>query len=80
MRDTLGENVLFECARSGNQDLFKYFMESYKYYEARAQQNFLGRTIEHIVCMTKQLELVDEIDPRPDTPDFFGSLPIFYSL
>ena len=26
------------------------------------------------------MNLVDEIDPRPDTPDFKGSLPLFYSI
>jgi len=30
--------------------------------------------------MTRQIELVDEIDPRPDCPDYFGAMPIFYSL
>ena len=52
-RDILGENVLFECARSGNQNLFKYFMECSVYVKAREQKNFLGRTIEHIVCMSR---------------------------
>lgn len=30
--------------------------------------------------MHKQFELVDEIRPRLDTVDYFGSLPLFYSL
>ena len=76
-----GENLLFDCARQGSETLFAYLMrETQDYAEARATQNYEGRTIEHIVCMTKQLELVDEIDPRPDTPDFYGNLPIYYSL
>ena len=54
--------------------------EKEEYFDARAKQNYHGRTVEHIVCMSKQLNLVDEIDPRPDTPDFYGSLPIYYSL
>jgi ankyrin repeat protein len=55
-------------------------MGSNEYYKARGMQNYKGRTIEHIVCMHKQLDIVDEIDPRPDTPDYYGSLPLFYSL
>jgi hypothetical protein len=30
--------------------------------------------------MAQNHPLVDEIDPRPDTPDFYGSLPLYYSL
>lgn len=30
--------------------------------------------------MHRKHELVDEIMPRPDTKDYFGSLPIYYSL
>lgn len=80
MRDCLGENLLFACARKGNEKIFQWFMGSNEYYKARGMQNYKGRTVEHIVCMHKQLDIVDEIDPRPDTPDYYGSLPLFYSL
>jgi len=30
--------------------------------------------------MYKKHAIVDEIDPRPDTPDYYGSLPFFYTL
>lgn len=79
-RDALGENLLFVCARNGNEKIFKYFMGSNEYFIARGQQNYKGRTVEHIVCMSKRHAIVDEIDPRPDTPDYYGSLPFFYTL
>lgn len=80
IQDALGENVLFSCARNGNEQIFRWFMGTNEYYKARGVQNFKGRTVEHIVCMHKMLEIVDEIDPRPDTKDFYGSLPLTYSL
>lgn len=55
-------------------------MGSNDYYKARGMQNFKGRTIEHMVCMHKKHAIVDEIDPRPDTPDYYGSLPFYYTL
>ena len=55
-------------------------MGSNEYFKARGMQNYKGRTIEHIVCMAKQLPIVDEINPRPDTPDYYGSLPLYYTL
>jgi len=79
-RDALGENILFSCARNGNEKIFRWFMGSNEYYKARGMQNYKGRTVEHIVCMTKQIDIVDEINPRPDTPDYYGSLPFFYTL
>ena len=33
-----------------------------------------------MVCMHKKHAIVDEIDPRPDTPDYYGSLPFYYTL
>ena len=79
-KDALGENLLFSCARNGNEAIFRWFMGSNEYYKARGTQNFKGRTIEHMVCMYKQHAIVDEIDPRPDTPDYYGSLPFYYTL
>lgn len=55
-------------------------MGSNDFFKARGTQNYKGRTIEHIVCMHKQHPIVDEINPRPDTPDYYGALPLFYSL
>ncbi len=40
----------------------------------------LGRTIEHIFCMSKQLSIVIEINTRPDTLDYYGNLPLFYTV
>ena len=50
------------------------------FFKARGHQNYKGRTIEHIVCMEKQLPIVDEINPKPDTHDYYGNLPLFYSI
>jgi ankyrin repeat protein len=78
--DWLGENPLFECARNGNEKIFNWFQGSNEFYQARGQQNYKGQTIEHIVCMHRQIEIVDEIHPRPDTVDYYGSLPLYYCL
>jgi ankyrin repeat protein len=79
-RDYLGENCLFECARNGNEAIFNWFMGTNDFFKARGTQNYKGRTIEHIVCMESQHPIVDEINPRPDTPDYYGNLPLLYSL
>lgn len=71
---------MFECARNGNEQIFNWFAGDNEFYKARGQQNYKGQTIEHIVCLHKKLDIVDEIRPRPDTPDFYGSLPLYYSL
>lgn len=52
-RDALGENLLFSCARNGNEEIFRWFMGSNEYYQARGMQNYKGRTVEHVVCMSK---------------------------
>lgn len=80
IKDVYGENLLFTCAKNGNENMFRWFMGTNEYFNARNEQNYKGRTVEHIVCMTQNYPLVDEIDPRPDTPDFYGSLPLYYSL
>jgi len=82
IKDRFGENPLFECARNGNEAIFKWFIDinGNEFYFARGQQNYKGQTIEHVVCLHKQTELVDEIRPRLDTVDYYGSLPLFYSL
>ena len=35
MRDALGENCLFACARNGNEQLLKWFMGTNEYFKAR---------------------------------------------
>ena len=71
---------MFECARCGNEEMFNWFCGDNEFFKARGQQNYAGQTIEHIVCLHKQHELVDEIRPRLDTVDYYGSLPLYYSL
>lgn len=80
MKDWLGENPLFECARNGNEKIFEFFTGDNEFYKARGVQNHKGQTIEHIVCMFKQSDLVDEIRPRLETKDYYGCLPLYYSL
>ena len=36
-RDALGENLLFVCARNGNEKIFRYFMGTNEYFIARGQ-------------------------------------------
>jgi len=79
-KDYLGENPLFECARNGNENIFNWFTGSNEFFKARGQQNFKGQTIEHIVCINKQHPIVDEIRPRPDICDYYGNLPLYYTL
>lgn len=71
---------MFECARNGNEEIFRWFMGTNDFFKARGTQNYKGRTIEHIVCMHNQHPIVDEINPRPDTPDYYGCLPLYYSI
>ena len=78
--DYLGENPLFECARNGNEDIYEWFCGSNEFFKARGHQNYKGQTIEHIVCLNKRNEIVDEIRPRPDTKDYYGNLPLYYTL
>ena len=33
-----------------------------------------------MVCIHMKLEIVDEIRPRPDIVDYYGNLPIYYTL
>jgi ankyrin repeat protein len=45
----------------------------------------LGQTIEHIVCMTRDLStpslaFVESVRLRPDIKDFYGNLPLYYCL
>jgi len=80
VKDHLGENPLFMAAREGDSELFKWFSGHIDFYKARGDQNYKGQTIEHIVCLEKRLDFVDVIKPRPDTRDYYGNLPIFYSL
>ena len=79
-KDHHGENPLFECARVGNENIFNWFCGDNTFYMARGQQNYKGQTIEHIACINKQACIVDEIKPRPDTVDYYGNLPLYYTL
>lgn len=76
----MGENPLFACARNGNEKIFNWLAGSNEFFKARGSQNYKGQTIEHIVCLHQRHAIVDEIRPRPDTPDYMGNLPLFYTI
>lgn len=80
LKDYLGESPLFYAAKTGDADIFKWFSGHVDFFRARGDQNYKGQTIEHIVCLYKKFEIVEAIRPRPDTKDYYGNLPIFYSL
>jgi ankyrin repeat protein len=79
-RDVDGENPLFMAARVGDVEIFKWYSGNIDFFKARGEQNLKGQTIEHIVCLERRHEIVDVIKPRPDTKDYYGNLPIFYSI
>lgn len=91
IKDVKGENPLFYAARAGSVEIFNWFYNSQlgnvcqDYFKARGEQNYLGQTIEHIVCMTRDLstsslEFVEAVKLRPDIKDFYGNLPLYYCL
>lgn len=56
-------------------------MVSGDFFKARGEQNYKGQTVEHILCITREtMEIVDTVKPRPDIKDYYGCLPLFYSL
>lgn len=80
MRDYLGENMLFVCARTGNVDMFRWFEGSNEFYKARGHQNYKGQTIEHVLCIEGQTALVGDIKPKTNVKDYYGNLPIHYTI
>jgi hypothetical protein len=32
------------------------------------------------VCLLSKHEIVEDINPRPDSKDYYGNLPIFYTI
>jgi hypothetical protein len=80
VQDYIGENMLFVCAREGEVEIFNWFAGTNQFYIARGQQNYKGQTIEHIVCLAGQTSIVDKIRPKLDTKDFYGNLPIHYTI
>jgi ankyrin repeat protein len=50
------------------------------FFKARAERNYQGQTIEHVVCEMSHYDLIESISPRPDTPDYEGNYPIFCSV
>ena len=79
-KNHVGENPLFTAARTGDPKIFSWFTGHIDFFKARGERNFEGLTIEHIACKLKHLEIVEEIKARPDSRDYYGNLPIFYSI
>ena len=50
------------------------------FFKARGERNYRGQTIEHVCCMLMQREIVEDINPQPDTRDYYGNLPLFYTV
>ena len=80
VQDYLGENMLFVCAREAEVEMFNWFMGSNNFFKARGQQNYKGQTIEHVVCIEGQTKIVGDIRPKLDTKDYYGNLPIHYTI
>jgi ankyrin repeat protein len=84
IKDVKGENPLFYAVRTNNPSIFNWFYDTSSqvdFFKARGEQNYKGQTIEHIVCMHREnMEIVEAIKPRPDIKDYYGNLPLYYSL
>ena len=80
IQDYLGENMLFVCAREGDVEVFNWFTGSNNFFRARGQQNYKGQTIEHVVCIEGKTSIVQDIRPKLDTKDYYGNLPIHYTI
>ena len=75
-----GENPLFVACKVGDKDIFEWFSGKIDFFKARGDRNYKGQTIEHYVCMLTKHDIVHHIKPLPDTKDYYGNLPIFYSI
>lgn len=80
LKNCEGENPLFLAARMGHKWIFRFFTGKIDFFKARADRNYKGQTIEHIVCLMSHYELIEAISPWPDTPDYEGNYPIFYTV
>jgi ankyrin repeat protein len=84
IKDVNGENPLFYAVRTNKVEIYNWFygdLSHIDFFKARGEQNYKGQTIEHIVCMNREnMEIVDAIKPRPDIKDYYGNLPLFYSI
>ena len=72
--------MLFVCARKGDVEMLNWFTGSNKFFLARGQQNYKGQTIEHVVCLEGKTSIVQDIRPKLDTRDYYGNLPIHYTI
>lgn len=84
IKDVKGENPLFYAVRTNNPAIFNWFYDTTSqvdFFKARGEQNYKGQTIEHILCINREnMEIVEAIKPRPDIKDYYGNLPLYYSL
>ena len=80
IKNVEGENPLFLACKVGDKDIFEWFSGKVDFFNARGDRNYKGQTIEHYVCMLSKHDIVHHIKPLPDTKDYYGNLPIFYSV
>lgn len=80
IKNTEGENPLFLAGKVADKDIFEWFSGKIDFFKARGDRNYKGQTIEHYVCMLSIHDIVHHIKPLPDTKDYYGNLPIFYSI
>mmetsp|Transcript_24832 Transcript_24832/g.24603 ORF Transcript_24832/g.24603 Transcript_24832/m.24603 type:complete len:388 (+) Transcript_24832:140-1303(+) len=80
IKNTDGENPLFVACKVGDKDIFEWFGGKIDFFKARGDRNYKGQTIEHYVCLLTKHDIVHHIKPLPDTKDYYGNLPIFYSI
>jgi ankyrin repeat protein len=80
IKNTDGDNPLFTASKVGDKDIFEWFGGKIDFFKARGDRNYKGQTIEHYVCMLSKHDILQYIKPLPDTKDYYGNLPIFYSI
>jgi ankyrin repeat protein len=84
IKDIYGENPLFYAVKTNDCSIYNWFYGAQShvdFFKARGEQNYKGQTIEHIACINRQnMDIIDAIKPRPDIRDYYGNLPLYYSL
>ncbi len=76
---------MFIAIRNGQVALVKQLLK-YKgwakniMYKARGDKNYRGESIEHIICQEKIYDVVEAADFQPDSQDFKGEYPLFYTM
>lgn len=82
LQDYQGFNVLHACARANNITVFEWLFDTaaHDFFRARGQQTYEGQTMEHVACIHKNVQLMRDIGPKFDTQDYYGNLPLHYTI